>query len=331
MKPKASTVQFEKETLYDIENLELHFKNNRISHLEIKDENELENVLWKEGKLQPLYHDIMNRGLQESLVLFPDSQIVAEGNCRLVCLRKLHREANETDEPALKKFKQIRVPCKRIVKGTSDADVDAYLTEIHVGRKKKWPEYNQAQLLYKLKHRDNLPLEEIAQIARSSRPTVTRKIECYKLTKEYHKALPKDEDFIKKFYYFWEFLHPDLDKFRGNDSNIMKFMKWVYYGKFPTSKHIRDLPKILKNPKAFQTFEQTDMEEAVKIMLKVDPTIRSPMYRKISNITELLSNFPKNEITNLLGDESKKMMIDELRKSAVDLLKYVHDLEKKRD
>jgi len=232
---KASTVEFEKERLFNIEDLKLHFENNRITHLEIKDENELEDILWRDGKLLPMYHDIMNRGLQEPLILFPKQLTVAEGNCRLVCLRKLHEESFRSDEPTLTRFRRLMVPCKRIVTGTPDADVDAYLTEIHVGRKKKWPEYNQAQLLHKLKYRFNLPLEEIAQIARSSRPTVTKKIQCYQLTKDYHKALPQDEDFIKKFYYFLEFLHPDLEQFRAKDANIKKFMKWVYYGKFPTS------------------------------------------------------------------------------------------------
>lgn len=329
MKVKSSTVQFEKEKMFFVEELELNFQNNRITHLNIKDKKALEEILWKEGKLLPLYHDIMNRGLQESLILFPHQLTVAEGNCRLVCLRKLHEESLRSDEPTLKKFRRLMVPCKRIVKGTPDTDVDVYLTEIHVGRKKKWPEYNQSKLLYKLKYRDNLPLEEIAQIARSSRPTVTKKIQCYQLTKDYHETLPQDEDFIKKFYYFLEFLHPDLEQFRAKDANVKKFMKWVYYGKFPTSKHVRDLAKIMKNRKAFQKFELTDMDQAVKILLHFDPTIRSPLYRNISKLTEQLHNFPKKELLQIVGNESKKMMITELKNSANELLKYVNELEKR--
>ena len=96
MKVKTSTVRFEKERPFNVEDLRLHIHNNRITHLEIKDEKELEDILWREGKLLPLYHDIMNRGMQEPLILFPNQFRVAEGNCRLVCLRKLHQEANKS-------------------------------------------------------------------------------------------------------------------------------------------------------------------------------------------------------------------------------------------
>ncbi len=329
-KAKSATLQFEKEKLFDINNLTLNSKNNRIIHLSIKNEKELIENLWKQGKLHSLYYDIMYRGLQESLILFPSSTMLAEGNCRLVCLRKLHEEAQKSDEPALKKFKKVMVPCKRIVRNTPTADIDAYLTEIHVGRKKKWPEYNQAQLLYKLKVTDNLPVEEIAQIARSSRPTIARKINCYKLTKKYHELLPNDEDFVKKFYFFWEFLHTDLDEFREKESNVKKFMKWVYYGKFPTSKHVRDLPKVMTSQRAFAKFEMSGMEQAVKIMLKVDPSIRSPLYRNIARMTEILTEFPQKELIQAVGDDSKKMMIQQLKKSAVDLLKAIGELERKK-
>lgn len=327
-KAKAAILQFEREKVYNLEELELNSKNNRITHLTIKTE-ELENILWQEGKLQSLYNDIMNRGLQEPLVLYPKTTLVAEGNCRLLCLKRLHKDAIKSNEPRLQKFKKISVLCKRIVKDTPTADIDAYLTEIHVGRKKKWPEYNQAKLLYKLKHRDNLPLEEIAAISRSSRPTVTRKINCYTFTKQYHQEIPQDMDYVKKFYFFWEFQHPDLEEFRKKPSNIKKFMKWVYYGKFPISKDVRELPKVLKNSKAFAKFESKNMEEAIKILVEIDPTIRSPLYRKINAMTLQLKKFSREDILDIVDDEPKKNIIFQLRQSATELLKYIDELERK--
>lgn len=328
-KVKPATLQFEREKMVDVKELELDSKNNRITHLSIKSE-ELEDILWKEGKLQSLYNDIMNRGLQEPLVLHPKSTIVAEGNCRLVCLKRLQKDAIKSENPSLQKFKKVNVLCKRIVKDTPAADIDAYLTEIHVGRKKKWPEYNQAKLLHKLKHTDNLPLEEIAAIARSSRPTVNRKINCYTLTKQYHEEIPEDVDYVKKFYFFWEFQHPDLEEFREKPGNVKKFMKWVYYEKFPTSKDVRELPKVMKNPKAMAKFETMNMDEAIKILVKVDPTIRNPMYRKINAMTLQLRKMSREDIVSMMDDEPKKNMILQLKQSAADLLKHINDLEKKR-
>jgi len=208
-KAKPTTIRFEREKLMDVNELKLDVKNNRITHLKVEPQ-KLEDILWKEGKLQSLYNDILNRGMQEPLILYPKTSIVAEGNCRLVCVKKIHREAIESDDPKLERFKKYSVPCKRMLSDTSPSDIDAFLTEIHVGRKKRWPEYNQAKLLYKLKNKDNLPIEEIASIARSSRPIVTRKINCYMFMKQYIEMFPEDHDYVGNFYIFWEFQKPEL-------------------------------------------------------------------------------------------------------------------------
>lgn len=326
-KQKATTVKFERERKVTIKDLKLDRKNNRTSHLDINNESELENILWNEGDLQPLFYDIMNRGLQEPLVLYPNSTIVVEGNCRLVCLKKLSRESLKSDEPVLQKFQNLMVLCKRISSDTLPSDIDAYLTEIHVGRKRKWPEYNQAKLLHKLKIQDGLSLEEIAHIARSSRPTISKKIHAYRYTADYHKTFPKDIRYIDKFYYFWELQHADLDIFRDKKSNIDKFMKWVFYGKFPTSKHVRDLPKVMAHPTAFSKFEMSDMEEAVNIMLKIDPTIRSPFYKNIHKLTMKLTNCPRQELVGLIRNDAKKNILLQLKKSINGLLDDIEKME----
>ena len=335
-KPTTATIAFEAERKLPIGELELDMSNNRITHLKINGEQELENKLWIEGKLNYLKKDIKARGLQEPLILFPNSSVVAEGNCRLVCLKRLHREAkteeNKNESPfesdsRLKEFLQPKVPCKRIARDTPVADIDAYLTEVHIGRKRKWPEYNQAKLLHKLKLEDDLTLEEIARISRSSRPTVSRKIEAYQHTSKYHEMFPDDEDFVKWFYYFWELTGRSLDKFRLEDANVAKFMKWVHGGKFSTSIEIRELPKVLGNNRALKRFEETGMTNAVRILMKVDPTIRSPLYRKICGLTGILENFPVKEVSLVVGNSSRKMALVHLRNSTIRLLKYIDDIE----
>ena len=324
--------------MLSIDKLQLDFSNNRITHLVIKTEQELMKRLWDEGKLSFLKKDIKARGLQEPLVLFPDSNIVAEGNCRLVCLKKLHDEAKQEERESktpfefdskLREFLKSDVLCKRIVKNTPESDIDAYLAEIHVGRKKRWPEYNQAKLLYKLKFEDDLTLEEIARISRSSRPTVSKKIEAYKQTDLYHKQFPTDENFIRKFYHFWEFTHKLLNDFRDDYNNINKFMKWVHSEKFANSRQIRDLPKVLANKRAFQKFEETNMTEAIKIVMLVDPTIKSPLYRKIFAVSETLRDFPTKEIFLVMQDNSKKNVLIDLKDATTQLLKLIEEFEKK--
>ena len=336
-KPTPTVISFEVERILPIDDLKLDFKNNRISHLDVKTEQELMKRLWDEGGLNSLKSDIKARGLQEPLILFPDNNIVAEGNCRLVCLKKLHDEAKQEEkenkipfefDSRLKEFLKLDVLCKRIAKNTPESDIDAYLTEIHVGRKKKWPEYNQAKLLYKLKFEDDLTLEEIARISRSSRPTVSKKIEAYKHTTLYHEQFPTDKNFVKKFYYFWEFAHKSLNDFRDEYKNIIKFMKWIHSEKFSNSRQVRDLPKVLTNKKAFKIFEEKNMSEAIKIVMLVDPTIKSPLYRRIYDISNMLRNFPTKEILLILQDNSKKNVLIDLKNTTTKLLKLIEEFEK---
>ena len=336
-KPTTATIAFEVERKLPIDELALDTGNNRVIHLTINNEQELEEKLWSVEKLNPLKKDIKARGLQEPLILFPNGNIVAEGNCRLACLKRLHREAqieeNDGKKPfefdsRLKEFLQLKVPCKRIVKDTPTADIDAYLTEIHIGRKRKWPEYNQAKLLHKLKSEDDLTIEEIARISRSSRPTVSKKIEAYRHTAKYHEMFPGDEDFVKWFYYFWEFDHRSLDRFRLEDANVTKFMKWVHSGKFSTSKEVRELAKVLDNKTMLKRFEETSMGEVLKIMTKIDPTIRSPLYRKICGLTHTLENFPLKEMPLVVRDNSRRKALINLKNSTARLLKIIDELAK---
>ena len=207
------------------------------------------------------------------------------------------------------------------MKNTPTVDIDAYLTEIHVGRKKKWPEYNQAKLLFKLKYDDDLTLEEIARISRSSRPTISKKIEAYKYTSTYHEQFLDDADYIRWFYYFWEFMHRSLDEFRRDEKKVTKFMKWIHDGKFSKSRDVRVLPHVLDSPEAFKKFEEANMDDARQIIIKADPTITSPLYRKVSSLSNTFEVLPNREFRLLLNDPTRRDLLRNLIRTATDLLK----------
>ena len=327
-KPTASTVTFEPEINVPVNALELDMENNRVAHLTIKSKHNLEEQLWREAELGKLKADIKARGLQEPLILLPKGHTVAEGNCRLVCLKRLQHEAKTAQKDGtfefdlkLQQFLDLQVPCKRIAKDTPSVDIDAYLTEIHVGRKKKWRTYNQAKLLCKLKDEDDLTLEEIARISRSSRPTISKKIEAYRYTTVYRDKFPNDVDYVKWFYYFWEFMHPLLDEFRRNEANVIKFMKWLHDKKFSNSTYIRLLPKILDDPDAFRSFEMAGITDARTIIMKADPTVTSPLYRKISSLANTLEALSPREFRLLTNDTARKGLLRNLIRKATELLK----------
>jgi len=328
-KPKTSILVFDREISIDVNKLEFDFKNNRIIHIGgVQSIKQMEKSLWREA--ESLYRDIKSRGLQEPLILLSNNNTVIEGNCRLLCLKKLHEESKDSTDPILKKFKKLSVTCKRIVKNTPQADIDAYLAEIHVGRKKRWPEYNQARLLHKLKNKDGLAIEEIAKIARVSRPNIVRKISCYKYNQDYAKNYAKnEEDIIRKFYYFWEFMHPDLNEFREKESNIKKFMKWLSFDKFSTSKQIRFLPKVLKNKKALYEFETKNMNAAIEVFNNIDATIKSSFFRQLQRMAVKMDKIPEKELIATVRDPSRQAILQNLVRSATKILKEIKQIEQK--
>ena len=106
-----------------------------------------------------------------------------------------------------------------------------------------------------------------------------------------------------------EFTHHSLEKFRQDDTKITKFMKWIHSGKFSNSKEVRVLPKVLGNRAAFRKFEEADMAGARRIIIKADPTITSPLYRKVSSLTNTLEALPLRELRLLLTDSSRRDLI----------------------
>lgn len=328
-KPKTQPIRFLPKPEYvEVEKLKLDYGNVRILHVEKHSEKQVEETLWKEAKLQLLYEDIKYRGLQDPLILHPKGNTIAEGNCRLVCLRKLHTESQSSDDDLLKQFKNYKVKCYRIDPHTPAKDLEAYLANIHVGQKKEWPDYNQSELMHRLYAVRGLSLDEISGITRKTKSTVLSKIAAFESTNYYHEIIPNDKNWHLKFPHIWEFLRQaDLEEFREDEANVKRFMKWLYKGKFKNSKDVRLLGKIIRNKAAQRQLELKDATEAITILLKKDPTIKSPTFRKIVNLITLLEAFPTNELIKTVQEPSRKDLLVQLKNSVTLLLRQISELE----
>ena len=86
-------------------------------------------------------------------------------------------------------------------------------------------------------------------------------------------------------------------------------------------KEVRVLPKVLDNQAAFRRFEEADMAGARRIIIKADPTITSPLYRKVSSLANTLEAFPPREFRLLLNDSSRRDLLRNLIANATKLLK----------
>ena len=320
-KPKSVRIEFAAQRSIKVGDLKLDPENIRLAHLSITSQSEIQSHLWNTFKLKRLYDDIKNRGLQEPLILYPNNNIVAEGNCRLSCLLKILEQGTDDE---INKIKAIS--CKRISPNTSERDIDAYLAEIHVGQKIEWPEFNQAKLMHRLYHDRGLSLEEISRIVRKTRNLIHFKINAYEETLKYSNQL--GEKWYDKFVYVWEFVkHKNLDDFRSSASNTRRFMSWIKDGKFKTSKDIRYFDKILSDKKIFKLFERYDFETAFNALVDIDPTLKNSAYKKAVDITKILVKFPRSEVKNMCEDKNKLRILTNLKNTLDELLKEVKEVK----
>ena len=314
-KIKTKQIQFEKETMISISELKLDYDNIRLVHTDVKSFDEIKKALWTPLKLSLLSEDILQRGLQDPLELYPNSKIVAEGNCRLLCLKELFNQ-NKIGP---------KIKCKRIVTKTPIADIEAYLAGIHVGQKAEWPEFNQAKLLHTLYHKRGLSYEEITQIVRKTRRTVNEKITAFELTFKHKQEL--GDDWHKKFVYVWEFIrNKNLENFRSSDKNVKRFMNWVKTKKINNSKQIRILDRILENQKTKTLFETKDYDSAFSALVIIDPTISNRSDKKVAEVIDVLLSLKRKDVKNIAENSARVKILKNLKKTVDNLLEEIKDV-----
>ncbi len=311
-----------------MQQLKYNIRNIRLAHENLSSQEEVERALWNESNLNFLYEDIKNRGLEEPLFIDKLNRVL-EGNRRLAVYKKLYKEQQAGQLEGVNGDFSV-VKCQPVHPDTPQLDIEVWLASIHVGQKSEWPDYNQARLLYKLHNDDGLSFETLAQVTRKSKPIVMKKCDAYELIEKYHKAHPEDKEWSKKFPHFWEFLRKDLQDVKDDEHKVKMFMSWLAQNRFPDSKDVRHLKSIFENPKALRALEKDNVNEALKVLMQIDPTVKSPTFKKIVKLTNVFEAFPTKEFVKTVNDESRIKILREHR-TAVNRLIIQIETVKKRD
>jgi len=324
--PKPRQVTFQSLRKVPIINLHYDVHNTRLLHKEFSSEKDTENEIWSQSDMDFLYEDIKDRGLQEELII-NNNNIVLEGNRRLAACKKLYEEQKRRGIKK-KPYNFSSIQCKRFAPGTQLLDIEVFLASIHVAGKKEWPDYNQARLLYKLRHERHLSIDTLANITRKSKSTILKKYEAYEFTEKYHLHHKKDKNWSEKYPHFIEFLRKDLEEFREDAKNVEKFMSWLETGKITNSLDVRNLKNVTDSPRALHVLEKHDMKEALKIVMEYDPTVKSPTFKKIVTITKLLKTFPTKEFAKTIEEDARLKLLRELRNSADKLITQIESVKR---
>jgi len=317
-----------KEILLD--EIKLDPSNVRFLHFQNKlSEKEIEEILWKESDTLELYKQILSAGKLYEKPILNSNLTVIEGNRRIVCLRKLNKEAREGKFLKIPKNQFDKVKCIVLPSDILPKDIDILLATIHVKGKKPWNAFNKTKHIFNLYNTHGLSYDDISKTLGMSKKTIIRAVKVYKTTEEYGEKYGQDNEWFRKFTYFDElFKRKDLEEFRKEESNIKKFENWVYHKKIDDVREVRKLRLVIDDKDAFKDFEEKDFNEAMKTIASKDPTITSTEFKKIQSTIDVLRNFSRGELSKTLKDTSRIEMLNSLKKEITNLIKDINSMSK---
>jgi hypothetical protein len=285
----------------------------------------MEQLLWGDDNVKKLKNSIeLYGGLIEALIVANDGTVL-EGNCRLACLRKLHEgavKAGNDDSP------WRHVKARVLAPGIDRSTIELLLGELHFAGKNEWTAFEQASHIYQMVYSGDETVEELAKRYRTSKSYVVAKNRAYMLMRD--KFVPlvaevkKEEGSeIKNPDRYWSWFEefyktckptpagkePKANRVYDGEELEDKFCRWVAGGKLPRAENVRKLPKILDHKAAMKIFEEKDLDAALKVIEKDDPTMNSKLWKQIQTTAELLAEFPLAELDRLRDHDPAKTKI----------------------
>ncbi len=271
-------------------------------------EERIEELLWDDPDVRDLYRQVLvNRGLIERIIIKPDHTVM-EGNCRVVVYRRLRKNHPEDQTWST-------IPARVLPEDIGEKAVALLLGQMHVMGKNQWSGFEKAGHVYKLHRHFLLTQDEIASRLRMSKSKVNQLNRAFDAMKTYFLPHYPEPANVRKFSYFeelfkkpvlrdWVFCEPDA---------VKRFADWVGTGKLFQGVQVRELPEILENPDALDALEKKGYAEAKKVLEEENPALSSPLFRKMSEMTQTLLEARLDDIQRARGNTAAQRMVRELK------------------
>jgi hypothetical protein len=202
------------------------------------------------GIIHPI---LVNRDEQARLV-------VIEGNTRTL----IYREFQEQGVPG----EWTRIPAM-VHSGLSDADVDAIRLQAHLVGPRAWDPYSKARYLDFLRNSQHLTMAQIVDFCGGRKKEVETYIAAYNdMEESYRPLLESDDQFDPtRFSAFVELQKSNIQEALLNAGFTKRdFAEWVNDQLLYPLATVRQLPRLLANPRAKDVFLRDGAQEAIKLL-----------------------------------------------------------------
>jgi hypothetical protein len=190
-----------------------------------------------------------NKGIIQPVILNSrDGKLVCiEGNTRVALYRQFLEEkapGSWENIPAL------------VYAEMNDSDVDAIRLQVHLVGTRPWDPYSKAKYLHHLRYVKDLPMGWIVDFCGGRQKEVVESINAYIEMEQYYRPIVDEGNFdTSRFSGFIELQKPGIKQSIVEAGfELSDFATWIRDEKLTPLQTIRQLPRILKHPKAKAEF-----------------------------------------------------------------------------
>ena len=185
--------------------------------------------------------------------------VVIEGNTRLVIYRHFKKENRPGDWNVIPSI---------VYDQMDDVTKDSIRLQAHLVGTREWDPYSKAKYLDFLRNKEHLPFNRIIDFCGGNTREIQNYIAAYKDMETHYRPLTNDNDFdATRFSAFVELQASRvLDSLKTHSFAKGDFAKWVHERKLYPLQTVRQLPRILNNPRSKEAFLRNDAQEAIKLL-----------------------------------------------------------------
>jgi len=303
-----------KDVCLDASNPRIQHAVKRIQKNGAVNQGDLRNLILDLPGVAELFKSIRdNGGLLEAIYVRPDGRII-EGNCRAASYLKLHAVA--PNDSRWQTIPAVFVP------NISDRQVAILQGQYHVAGKNKWLAYEKAGHLHTMHTQLKMDAKTIARTLGMHERDVIRDLKAYETMTE--RLLPKVKtgNGLDKWSFVQElYKRKDLEEYRAKSGNVDEFVALVVNKKLKKGADVRKLAKVLGHSSAKKVLKNQDIDSAMAVVGKADPTADSRAFRKLKETTTLLQRLPNKELQRLRENENSRVILQELYAAIKDVAK----------
>ena len=188
--------------------------------------------------------------------------VCIDGNTRLAIYKQFIREGAEGSWSEIKAI---------VLDNADQRDIEEIRVSAHLVGAREWPAYEKARYLYYLRNQEFMDYSEMIALCGGNKTDIERQVDAYHDMNEYYRDVVDDTAFhIDRYSGFVELQRPQVkEAIFEADLELKDFGEWIRDGKIYRMADVRQLPKVLRDDNAKNTFLNggpRSIEDAIRLL-----------------------------------------------------------------